>query len=159
MNSVVEKFKEFGGIALGLMILLAILSVATIFFHGIVWAAKHLLKPLMLIGWFLVAVDLIILLPLSFFRRLRGFIGSAIFMSSFVFGMVAWLLSIICTYALWGFGAMITGIVLFGGAVVPFAMLATMFEGMWEPFLTILVLLIVTFGSRFVGYSIAERAG
>ena len=29
-------------------------------------------------------------------------------------------------------------------------MLATMFEGMWEPFFTVFVLLIVTFGSRIV---------
>jgi hypothetical protein len=38
-------------------------------------------------------------------------------------------------------------------------MLATMFQGMWEPFFTVVVLLIVTFGSRIVGASIAESAG
>ena len=42
---------------------------------------------------------------------------------------------------------------------MPFAMLATMFEGMWEPFFTVFVLLIVTFGSRIVGAFIAESAG
>jgi hypothetical protein len=39
--------------------------------------------------------------------------------------------------------------------VVPFALLATMFESMWDPFFTLLVLLAVTFGSRAAGLFIA----
>jgi hypothetical protein len=52
----------------------------------------------------------------------------------------------------------VIGILLFGGNVAPFAALATGFEGMSGPFFTLLVLLVVTFGSRVVGASIAESA-
>lgn len=158
MNGAVEKLKALGGTAFGLMCFLAILSIPVVFLFGSVWAAKHLLHPLIGIGWLLVAIDILILLPLSIFRSLRGFTGAVIFISSFVFGTVTWLLGFILTYALWGVWAVVIGILLFGGAVVPFAMLATVVEGMWEPFFTLLVLLIVTFGSRVVGVSIAERA-
>lgn len=144
---------------LGLMVFLALASVPLIFLAGSVWAAEHLLPPLIVAGWFAIALDVLVLLPLSIFRRIRGFTGGAIFISSFVFGAVTWLLSLILTYALWGLGAVVVGILLFGGAVVPFAMLATMFQGMWEPFFTVFVLLLVTFGSRIVGALIAESAG
>jgi hypothetical protein len=158
MNGAVEKLKALGSTALGITLFIGILSIPVIFIFGSVWTAKHLLHPLIGIGWFLVAIDIFILLPLSIFRSLRGFTGAVIFISSFVFGTVTWLLGFILTYALWGLWAVVVGILLFGGAVVPFAMLATMFEGMWEPFFTLLVLLIVTFGSRVVGVSIAESA-
>ena len=158
MDSAVEKLKALGGTVLGIMCFLGILSIPVVFIFGSVWAAKHLLHPLIVIGWFLVAIDILILLPLSVFRSLRGFTGSIIFFSSFIFGTVTWRLGFILTYALWGFWAVVIGILLFGGAVVPFAVLATGFEGMWEPFFTLLVLLIVTFGSRVVGVSIAESA-
>jgi hypothetical protein len=72
-----------------------------------------------------------------------------------VFGLLTWLLSFILTYALWGFWAVVLGILLFGGAVVPFALLATMFESMWDAFFTVFVLLAVTFGSRVAGMFIA----
>jgi hypothetical protein len=125
---------------------------------GSTWAAKHLLQPLIVIGWIAVSLDLLLLLPLSIFRKIRGFTGNLIFISSFVFGLVTWLTSFILTYALWGFWGVLIGVLLFGGAVVPFALLATMFESMWEPFFTVLVLLIVTFGSRTAGMLIAASA-
>lgn len=159
MASAVEKVKQFGEMSLGFVAFLALSTIPLILLVGSVWAAKHLLQPLIAIGWIAVAIDLFILLPLSLFSSLRGLTGGLIFMSSFVFGAVTWLLSIILTYALWGFWALVIGILLFGGAVVPFAMLATMFEGMWEPFFTVFAMLIVTFGSRIVGAMIAESVG
>jgi len=119
-------------------------------------AATHLLEPLIIAGWIAVAVDVLILLPLSLLRGLRAFTGTTIFISSFLFGLMAWLLGFILTYALWGLWAVIIGILFFGGAVVPFALLATLFKGMWDPFFTVLILFALTFGSRIAGAYIAE---
>jgi hypothetical protein len=152
-----EKLKQFSTAALGIVLFLAILAIPALFILGSAWAAEHLLQPLFAVGWVLLAIDLLVLLPLSIFRRLRGFTGAAIVISSFVFGLVTWLLGFILTYALWGFWAVVLGILFFGGAVVPFALLATMFKGMWDPFFTVLILLVVTFGSRFAGIYIAEK--
>jgi hypothetical protein len=79
MNSVTGKVKEFAGMTLGLAVFLIFLSVPLIFIAGSVWAAKNLLQPLIAVGWFAVAIDLLILLPLSMFRSIRGFAGGAIF--------------------------------------------------------------------------------
>lgn len=152
-----EKLKQLSTAALGIVFFLALLCIPVLFIRGSEWAAEHLLQPLIVVGWVLLALDLLVLLPLSLFRRLRGFTGTIIFLSSFVFGLVTWLLGFILTYALWGLWAVIIGVLFFGGAVVPFALLATMFKGMWDPFFTVLILFVLTFASRIAGAWIAEK--
>lgn len=151
------KIAEFSNMIFGVVIFLAFLSIPALLILGSTWAAKNLLQPLIVLGWIAVAIDILILLPLSLFKGLRGFTGTAIFISSFLFGLVTWLLGFILTYAIWGLWAVIAGVLLFGGAVVPFALLATLFNGMWEPFFTVLILAALTFGSRIIGILIAER--
>ncbi|MBP8237448.1 MAG: hypothetical protein KAX63_07005 [Pseudomonas sp.] len=151
------KIAEFSSMIFGVVIFLAILSIPILLILGSTWAAKNLLQPLIVLGWIVVAIDILILLPLSLFKGLRGFTGTAIFISSFLFGLVTWLLGFILTYAIWGLWAVIAGVLFFGGAVVPFALLATLFNGMWEPFFTVIILVALTFGARFIGILIAER--
>lgn len=154
-----DKLKSLGTLAFGGAILIGILAVPVIFFYGVVWASKNLLMPLIAVGWVIFAFDLLILLPLSLFRGLRGFTGGAIFISSYIFGLITWLLSFVLTWALWGGWAVVIGILLFGGAVVPFALLATLFKGMWEPFFSVLGLFVLTFGARIGGIVIAGSNG
>ena len=151
------KIAEFSSMIFGVVIFLAILSIPILLILGSTWAAKNLLQPLIVLGWIVVAIDILIFLPLSLFKGLRGFTGTAIFISSFLFGLVTWLLGFILTYAIWGLWAVIAGVLFFGGAVVPFALLATLFNGMWEPFFTVIILVALTFGARFIGILIAER--
>jgi O-antigen/teichoic acid export membrane protein len=156
MGNAIENLKALSTAVLAGAFFIAVASIPALFLLGGTWAAKHLLQPLIVIGWIAVALDVLVLLPLSVFRKIRGFTGAVIFISSFVFGLVTWLLGFILTYALWGIWGVLIGILLFGGAVVPFALMATMFEGMWDPFFTVLVLLIITFGSHTAGMLIAE---
>jgi hypothetical protein len=158
ISSIAERVKEAGAIAFGIVIFVGILTIPALFILGAEWASAHLLRPLIAIGWIAAAIDVLILLPLSVFRRLRGFTGSIIFISSFLFGLVTWLLSFVLTYALWGTWAVIIGILFLGGAVVPFALLATLFKGMWAPFFTVIALFVITFGSRLAGLSIAASS-
>jgi hypothetical protein len=154
----IEKAKALGEVLLGGAIFVGILALAVVFIMGSLWASRHLLQPLIVIGWIALALNILILLPLSVFKRLRGYTGSGIFLSSYIFGLVAWLLGFILTYALWGLSAVIVGIVFLGGGVVPIALLATLFKGLWEPFFTLLALTAITFGSRVSGLLIAGSA-
>ena len=47
------------------------------------------------------------------------------------------------------------GVVGLGGLIVPFALLATMFNGAWIGVGVIVALLVLTWGSRFAGLAIA----
>ncbi|MDO8770460.1 MAG: hypothetical protein Q7K57_17505 [Burkholderiaceae bacterium] len=151
-----DKLQALGGIAFFAVILLAAGAALAFFILGSAWAAKNLLGPLIVAGWAVFALLILVLLPLSIFRRLRDFTGAGIFLSSYLFGLIAWLLSFILTYELWGTWAVVAGILLLGGAVVPFALLATLFNGMWGPFFMVLALFILVFATRVGGGLIAE---
>jgi len=151
-----DRFKSVGSCAVGFVFLVGIVAIPVVFLLGVEWAAKHLLQPLMMAGWIALAIDVLLLIPLSIFKRFRGFTGVAIFISSYIFGLVTWLLSFTITYILWGSWAAVLGVLLFGGTVVPFAILATIFNGRWYELVTVLILFTLTWGVRFLGFVIEE---
>ena len=153
-----DKLKSVAGFALGTAILLAALALIVIFIKGALWASEHVLPPLIRVGWFALAVVLLLLLPLSLFKRLRGYTGAGIFMGSYVFGLICWLTGFVVTYTLWGLWAIILGLLFLGGGVVPIGMAASLFKGEWQTFGILIVLVVLTFGSRIVGTYIAHRA-
>jgi len=150
----VERSKKISAALFGGVVLVGLFALPVVFILGSTWAANHLLPPLVIIGWIAVALDIAILLPLSIFKRLRGFTGSVMFLSSYVFGLVAWLFGFVLTYSILGLWPVIIGLLFFGG-VVPMALLATMLRGLWNPFFYLLAILVITFASRRIGISIS----
>ena len=150
------NLKELSAKVFGLSIFIAVLSLPFVFIMGAAWASKNLLGSLVIAGWVLLAINIVFLLPLSAFKRLRGFTGGGIYLTSFLFGIVLWLLAFILTYSIWGTWAVVIGIFFMGGGVVPIALLATALNGYWDPFFTLLVITLLTFGTRVIGMNIAE---
>jgi hypothetical protein len=155
-HQMLQKAKSFGSILLGLAIFIALLALLLVFIKGALWASTHLLYPLYNIGWVAIALVFLLLLPLSLFRRLRPFTGTAIFLSSYVFGLICWLTGFVVTYALWGGWAVILGIVFMGGGVVPIGVVASLFKSEWPMFAQLLALAVLTLGTRVGGIAIAE---
>ena len=151
-----EKLKQIGLVTTGIMIFVAVISLPVVFIMGSLWASENILPPLISFGWIVLAVNIVILLPLSLFKRLRGFTGGAIYLSSMVFGLIAWLFGFILTYSIWGLGAVIIGILFMGGGVVPVAMLATAFNGYWEPFFIVFAMGVLTIVARMFGMYMME---
>lgn len=151
-----ESAKKFGTYLLGLAVLAAVLSLPFVFIKGAMWASENLLPPLFALGWIAIAVVIVVLLPLSLFRRLRGFTGTVIFLSSHLFGLICWLTGFVVTYSLWGAWAVILGILFLGGGVVPIGMVASLFKGEWQMLGLLFILLVLTFGTRIGGMSIAN---
>jgi ABC-type transport system involved in multi-copper enzyme maturation permease subunit len=71
-------------------------------------------------------------------------------------GIATWLYSFVVTFALRGGFAVVLGLMFFSVGVVFMAILASLFKAMWEPFFTVLVLAVVTCGSRMLGYAIGN---
>jgi hypothetical protein len=67
-RSIGERIKKLGDSVLGVGISIAAFSLPVLFILGSAWAAGHLLGPLIIIGWIAVAIDVVVLLPLSLFR-------------------------------------------------------------------------------------------
>jgi hypothetical protein len=152
----IERLKKIGNVSLGIVFVIGVAALPLLFLKGAVWASRTLLGPLILIGVIAVVFDILILLPLSLFRALRPHTGGLIYLSSYLFGLVTWLYGFVVTYILWGGFAVVIGLMFFGVGVVFMAVLASLFKALWGSLLTILVLAVVTYGSRLAGYAIGN---
>lgn len=123
-------------------------------------AALHLYSITAPISGFVLAVVVLVLLPLSIWRRMRGGAGAWIFGASYVFGLVAWLLGCGATWSGYGWIGLILGLVVVGIGVVPLAILAAFFKDTvpigvaWELF----TLIGLTWGCRIVGAMLMASA-
>jgi hypothetical protein len=147
-----EKLKALGGFLMGIVVLIAFMSLIVAFFTGAAWISDHLLT------WFsnasLVAgiVLFLVLLPLSVVKRARPFSGSLILVISFIFGITLWMEGFLVTLSTWGIFAVIFGLFFAGIGVVPIAMLASLVHGSWTALLELVIGVILTFGCRIFAY-------
>jgi hypothetical protein len=149
--------KTLGSFALGACIIVAICAASFLFLRGAVWASEHLLEPLIRIGWWVLAADVLLALPLSIFRRTRVVAAVTLLYSSFVYGLIAWLTGFVITYNYWGVFGVVMGLFFGGVGVVPFGLLASAFHGR-DGFVPLLALIVLTFGSRIVAFLLAASA-
>ena len=155
-----EKFKTVEDVILGIVIFVLVVAsifVPILFFtKGPQILAKifPFLKVLYSIAMF---VSIFSLLPTALFRRTRGIAGIGLFIASYIFGATLWVWAFLLTYMLWGMGALIIGLLIFGIGVVPIAMLATLFKGEWYLLGNLSLLLVFTFGARMFGAYLATK--
>lgn len=154
-----DKLKEAGNLLLGILILVAILAIPALFIVGAEWLSERLLPWFVLASFLAFAFLLLVLLPLAAFRRSRTFASVAILIVSYVFGATVWMEGLLLTMALWGTFAVVVGLFLAGVGVVPIAMLATLFKGMWARLAELVVLTVLTFGTRFLALWVGEKTG
>lgn len=154
--NVKETLGAIGGLALMLAIAAVGIAIVIAFILGGVWVSKHLLPWLTVISFVVFAIVIFVLLPLAIPRATRGFSSISMLIASYVFGATLWMFGLLLTYFTWGVVAVIIGLVFFGVGVVPVALLATLFKGMWGPFFTLILLAIATYGCRIGAMSLAE---
>lgn len=129
-----DSLKGIGTIALWLAVLAGLVFLSVLFIKGGVWVSIKLLPLLSIIMGWVFWICLLVFTPLAFFRKSMRFAGVGLFLASYVFGALLWTGSLVFTYTLWGMLAVFLGLFLLGIGVVPFALLATLFKGMWADF-------------------------
>ena len=132
------------------------ITIAAVFIFGAAWASAKLLPWFSILTWIAFGLVVFIILPLGIPRATRGFSSVALFIASYVFGATLWMEGLLLTLFIWGLGAVFIGLFLAGVGVVPIAMLATLLKGMWSPLIELVLLTIMTFGSRVGAMSLAE---
>ena len=80
------------------------------------------------------------------------------FIASYVFGATLWVRSLLVTYTLWGGIGLAIGLFMAGVGVVPLALLATLFNGLWSTLGELVLGLILTIGVRVWGLRLLEKA-
>ena len=153
-----EKLKGAGAVVIGLGILVLFALLIGLFIHGAAWLGEKVYPWLVTISSITLGVTVFILLPLSFIRRARGFASTGLMVASFVFGVALWVWGLLLTYHLWGVWAVFLGLFLLGVGVVPIAMLATLFKGMWPQLGELIFLTVLVFGLRAYSLYVAQKA-
>lgn len=146
-----DKLSEMGSSGLGIIFFLALCSLPAVFLLGAEWLGEKLLPFLLPLSMITLAICILILLPLAIFRATRPLAGNGFFIGSYVFGVTGWFMGLLLTLTLWGGVAALFGLFFFGIGVVPIAMLATLFNGMWLELGLLILAIVLTFGCRILG--------
>lgn len=156
------KFKEIAtnfGIALvGAVFLIGILIYAIYLIKGGVYISEKALPWLSQAMWYVLMVDIFFLLPLSTLRKRKAISSAGFLVSSYVFGATLWFWGLLLTYFIWGGIAVFIGLFLLGIGIVPIAILATAFTGEWTTTGQLLLLILLTYGSRFYSVYLDNHA-
>ena len=156
--TVKSTLSNLGTYALGLAILLAVCAIPVVFLLGAEWVGEKILPWLGLLCLLTFALNLVVLGPLALIKPTRGWAGLGFYISSLVFGLSVWFLGFLTTLDLWGVGAVVIGLFILGIGCVPIAMLATLLNGMWIDLVILVFLVVLTYGLRILGLSLAEAA-
>jgi len=138
-----------------LAFLFAAFVLPVLYIHGMVWFSEKAFPWLFYGSAIAFAICLLVLLPFSIFRKLRPFTGLGFYFVSFLFGTLLFAFSCLVTVQLWGFMALVIGLIFAGVGVVPVAFLAALFHGEWALLGYVVLGTILTFGTRILGLRLA----
>jgi hypothetical protein len=146
-----KKLKDLSLGVLGFAVMIGALVLAVFLMRGAVWASDKALPWLVFGSEVLLLICLVVLLPMCIFRKTRLSAAVGFYFGSYLFGVTLWAFSCLVCVAIWGYTALIIGLLLAGVGVFPVALIAALFHGEWTVLLELLIGLILTFGTRFAG--------
>lgn len=153
-----DFIKNIGSILGVLAFIGASILIIVLLIKGGVWISANIYQWLITIAEITFTIDLLILLPLAFFKKTRRFAASGLMISSFAFGITTWVWSFLITYSAYGTIGLIIGLFLFGIGVLPIAMFATAINGVWSVFGELIMLAFITFGTRIFALYLEEKS-
>lgn len=150
-----QALKSIGGVVLGIIIFIGIIVGAILLFTLGVQASVVIAPYVYAIAGILFFINIATLLT-AVIPNARGVAGWILFISSYIYGLATWIYGLFVTLSLWGVLAIIIGLFLGGVGVVPIGMLAAIFNGRWDIFFTLLVLIFLTYGTRLIGFALTS---
>jgi hypothetical protein len=151
-----EALKAAGSVILGLAVLAALVFVAALFIVGTATVSELALPILDVATAIGVLVCVLVLLPLSIFRATRIVAVWGFFVASYIFGVDVWMYGFLITYALWGAGGLLVGLILGIVGVVPLGMIASAVNGVWFVVFDLAFGVAITYGARVFSLFLAN---
>jgi hypothetical protein len=152
-----KALKGFGTFLAGAAAMIVLWIAVAVFIYGFAWLTENLMWYILSAGQIALAITLLILLPLALFRATRKVACMGLYIASFVFGFVTWVLGFATTYFYWGGIGVVVGIVLGVVGLVPIGILACLFKGDWYATFLLLFGLVLTYGSRAIALYLANK--
>ena len=102
----------------GLLFILACVAgcifLAALLIAGGAWVGSVVLPFVNLLSWITIYLTVLVLLPLSFFKKTRSSSAVLLLFASYVFGLAAWFKGFLWAYNIWGVVGVLVGVFLFG---------------------------------------------
>lgn len=146
-----------GSILFMLVSLIVFVFIIFAFIKGATFLSEKVLPILSNVVIPLLILELVIVLPMALSKKLKYAAGMIVYVGSYVYGLTAWLIGFITTLYLWGAIWVIVGLFIAGVGVVPFGIIAAGIDGQWGIVFNLIVLIILTYGSRILGAYLAEE--
>lgn len=150
-----EKLKNFSFGVLGIIALIAIFLGGALLLKGGTWVFENF-YPIIRTTNSVVFSLILLLILLSLIPKLRSITGTGIYIGSWILGGLFWLFCLYLTYALWGLGATIFGVMILGVGIFVTAALALLFHGAFLPLLMLLLTFGVIYTLRVLGLWFVE---
>ena len=104
-----SRLQTVKGLGMALVVLLVVLFVpfvlSVLYIYGMLWFLEKAFPWLFYGGAIAFAICLLVLLPLSIFRKVRPWTGLGFYVASFLFGTMLFAFSCLVTVQLWGLSA------------------------------------------------------
>lgn len=152
-----ELLKYIGGMALGIIIFLAILLIGLFLLKGSLWFSENIFPWVGIVFWITIAIDVIVLLPLSIIKCTRDVGLTGLFISSYVFGLLLWVWSFLIVYSTWGWIGVIIGSLIAGFGIVPLAIIILILNAQWVGVLELVIYIVIIFGVRVLSSILLEK--
>jgi hypothetical protein len=152
-----ETLKNVGIALGGLLVMAALFGLAMILIVGATAVSVWVMEWVPVVFWSSLLIVSFILGPLSLIPPARFIAAIGLVIASFVFGAMMWCSGVAFTYEVWGTMGVIIGVAFAGVGIVPVAMLAELLHGEWEVLLGFVVLIVLTFGLRLLGFWLAKK--
>jgi hypothetical protein len=151
------KLKSIGNISLLVVIFLAsLLSLYFLIIGGVVASAK-IMPTFTVIYNIVFLIDLVVLLPLSFFKKTRSASAIALYISSYILGAFTWISGFLLTYSFWGILGIVIGVIMAGVGVVFTGFIASLLNGYWYIAVNLVVEVIVLYGARLFALHLIKK--
>ena len=152
-----ETLKNVGFALGGLLVMAAVFGLAMIFIVGATAASLWVMEWVSAVFWSNLLIVFFILGPLSLIPPARVIASIGFVIASFVFGVTMWCSGCAFTYEVWGTMGVIIGLAFAGVGIVPVAMLAELLYGEWQVLFGFVILIVLTFGLRALGFWLAKK--
>ena len=151
-------FEGIGGLLIMIVFFAAFIFLIFAIIKGATFLSEKLLPILVKLVIPLLVIELCIVLPMALSKKLKGTAGVIIYCASYLYGLTAWLIGFIVTLVYWGVFWVIVGLFISGIGVVPFGIVAAAFHSQWEIVINLIILIVLTYGSRMLGQKLADDA-
>lgn len=153
-----EKLKSVGGLVVSLALMILICVLVAIFLRGSAWVSEKVLPILTAIGAITFFPLILVVLPLSIFKKCRPVCAIIFVYWSYLCGLCLWMFSLLVTIELWGYVAAIIGLFMAGIGVFPIAIIACMFKGEWSLLFQLILQFAFLIAARIYGLYLAGKA-